>query len=347
MALGLAANLVESLSEPNKKTNVGEKFVTGLVKSVSSLAKDINFLSGMSDVVNDIEGAFEGTESKKTALGGIAASELVPGVVRDTAHIVDSTVRKPTSVREQFETQIPGLSTRVPAKTDISGKPIQRDVRNLGGFNPYTVSQETTDETTKEQARLAQLPPKPSRLELAGIASATPREQTQLNAQEALMLHDRLAELQKQGVLNGMSDDNKQRLISRVKSVIAKSRNARLLELRKQSSGPQFDPAWSSRPTVNQVSTRINHTNKGITMSHRSAVFEPSNTTPRDGKGPKPETQKASLPDRYTLNEQLAVGFARGLGFDPSGRTPQPRHSAVHEGTERSSTSPKPIDVAK
>ncbi|HXO04865.1 MAG TPA: hypothetical protein VN884_04450 [Candidatus Sulfotelmatobacter sp.] len=237
LTLGLAANIAESIKENPNDPGIGKLVAEGLKKS-SDLGRDIPFLNSMSEITN----LFEGRQN----IGSTLSNELIPGFVRNTAHILDPIVRKPGSVGESFESNIPGLSQRVPARTGLDSSVINRPSSALGGFNPYPVSQETTDPTTLEQARLAQLPKPLTKPERAGIPDATPREKAQLALQENIFVRNQLAGMQNTPRWKTLSDDQKERVLANLRTRFEKTRTARLLELRKSSGGAQ-QVVWDSR----------------------------------------------------------------------------------------------------
>jgi hypothetical protein len=226
MTVGLAADIAESIKENRNAPQIGTKVAAALEK-FKDLGRDIPFLNTVTEIANLIGG--------KQNVGSTLANEVVPAGVRNVAHIVDPTVRKPSGIVQSFESQIPGLTKNVPAKTDITGKPIQRPASAVGGFNPYPVTQETTDPVLKEQAQLAQLPKPPTKRENAGISPETPGEKLQLNAQEQIQLHEQMTLLTKQGVFNGLTDPQKQLVIEHLHDRISKSRPERLQQLRKST----------------------------------------------------------------------------------------------------------------
>jgi hypothetical protein len=237
MTVGLAADIAESIKENRNDPTIGTKVASALEK-FKDLGRDVPFLNTVTEIGNLIGG--------RQNVGSTLANEIIPAGVRNVAHIVDPTVRKPSGIAQSFESQIPGLTRNVPAKTDMAGKPIQRPASAVGGFNPYPVTQETTDPVLKEQARLAQLSKPPTKRENAGIAAATPSEKQQLDAQEQIQLHEQMTLLTKQGVFNGLTDPQKQLVIEHLHERISKSRPERLQQLRKAV------PATSSN-TANRI----------------------------------------------------------------------------------------------
>jgi hypothetical protein len=241
MTVGLAADIAEAIHENSNDPSIGPKMVATWSK-FKDMGRDVPFLNSMAEITNLWEG--------RQNVGSTLANEIVPAGIRNIAHIVDPTVRKPSGVLQSFESQIPFASKNVPPKTDIAGQPIQRPASALGGFNPYPVTTETTDQVLQEQARLSQLPKPPTKLQRAGVQVETPREKTQLDAQDAIQLHDDLGKITaNQNWWKTLPDPQKQQVIQRLKDRIARSRAARLLELRK-GSNPQPSQATNSWQVV-------------------------------------------------------------------------------------------------
>jgi hypothetical protein len=74
-------------------------------------------------------------------------ASFIPTGVADIAAATARTVRHPSTLAETVESRIPGLTQKVPAAIDISGKPLQRPASALGGANPFPVTTAKHDES--------------------------------------------------------------------------------------------------------------------------------------------------------------------------------------------------------
>lgn len=79
---------------------------------------------------------------------------FVPALVKDVAQAGDRTVRKPNGIMETIESRIPGLTSHVPAVTNIAGQEVKRPASAVGGAKPFPVSKATNDPVLKELSRL-------------------------------------------------------------------------------------------------------------------------------------------------------------------------------------------------
>jgi len=267
LTLGLAANIAESVKENPNDSSIRKLITEGLKKS-SDLGRDIPFLNTMSEITNLWEG--------RQNVGSTLSNELIPGFVRNTAHIIDPTVRKPGSVAQSFESNIPGLSKNVPPKTGLDGQPIQRPASAVGGFNPYPVTYETNDPILKKQAQIALAPPEKGRIEQAreklGMGKPTDDEKdlkSQLDAEDAKTLHDQ--EQAMGSLFTNLSDELAKRVEDRLKENIAKTRPDRLLELRKKN-GTYKEPV---QPVVPQSSTPATQVDPYVEFGGRANSDDP------------------------------------------------------------------------
>jgi hypothetical protein len=167
----------------------------------------------------------------------LAEDRRLPAIVKDTAQIIDNTVRKPTGITQTLESRIPGLTSRVPAVIDASGNPVKRPANELGGANPFPMSADKGDAVLKEMARLGiSTPTPPTSIKFRGKATAlTTTERQQIAQQEGQELHSRLSRMVANSAWGGLADTLKQKRIAEVRKQIDENRPFKLARMRSQN----------------------------------------------------------------------------------------------------------------
>jgi len=155
----------------------------------------------------------------------------------------DRTIRRPTTTPEFIETKIPGMTTRVPASIDITGRSAQYPESGLGGANPFPVSSATGDPVTQELARLSVPTPQPiKQISAKGHAFAiTPTESQAILQAEGRQLYGTLSQFVANPEWQKLDDQTKLGVIKRLREDAAKDRIVRLAEMRagQQSAATQ------------------------------------------------------------------------------------------------------------
>lgn len=107
------------------------------------------FLQGVTNIVN----AMSDPDRYGSRLVQNMTASLVPGIIGQTADMLDPYRREVYSVLDAVQYRIPGARENLQPKRDPFGEPIPAKDR-LAGISPITVSTESTDKVRTEVARL-------------------------------------------------------------------------------------------------------------------------------------------------------------------------------------------------
>lgn len=237
VSLGTAADIAEAMKENPGRTNLSKRMLSGLHKTVA-LGTDITFLNSLSSMYRLIEG--------QENLAQTASYEVVPAGVRYAAHIIDSRVTDPRNAAQQFEAQIPFLSEKVPSKIDVTGQPETLLKKNLGGFNPFSISTAKDNAALLEQMRLqANTPtiPHVTGHRTGGFGTHAPRinitpdEQKILSVQDEQINNQRINAFIRNPGYRQLTDAQKREGIAHIQRQTQLSRIYRLQQLRAEQ-GP-------------------------------------------------------------------------------------------------------------
>lgn len=241
-ALGAAADIADQIkANPNDPTLAGKIYTA--ITHTSKQVLDNPFLPTISDIANAMQ------SSKRAA--SFASYEVIPGFVRDTAHMLDRTVRTPQTAAQEFETNIPGLTSRVPARIDSSGQPEMRPVSSLGGFNPFPTSAAKGDPVLSELGRLGITSgnaPKKATAPARGTVKGSKRPSTtvstdeaeHLERQDSQLFYNRLHSMMNAPRWNALNDAQRTAAIKRLRARIAATRYGRLQQMRTAASANQW-----------------------------------------------------------------------------------------------------------
>jgi hypothetical protein len=168
-------------------------------------------------------------------------ASLIPAGVANVAEGTDRTVRHPSTLTETVESRVPGMTGRVPAALDITGKPLQRPVSGLGGANPFPVTTAKNDPVILELARLGiATEPAPKTVKRPGTSkrvvpwTLTPGESTAIQSQDATLLTDWLGKEITRHSWQVKTPDQKRDAIKERREQIAQTRYTRVSRLRRK-----------------------------------------------------------------------------------------------------------------
>lgn len=138
--LGITADAIELINEED--FNVG-----GIIDLILQNLEDKTFLAGMSDLMKIFTGEpWERSAAIKSAIIGTT----IPSLVGHVARSVDPKVRAAKTLKEKATSQIPFVSTMLPARVDVLGGDIERANKGLNYFfNPIQSSVAEVDPITK------------------------------------------------------------------------------------------------------------------------------------------------------------------------------------------------------
>lgn len=145
--IGMAADASEILKHTavEERDKLGKIIATAFANSVTNQT----FLSGLANIM----GAITDPDAKMDRfLQGMAAM-TVPGIVGQTAQMMDPYKREVYSVIDAVQNRIPVMREELMPKRDAYGEAIP-DADRFGGFVPVVRSRESTDKVRTEAARL-------------------------------------------------------------------------------------------------------------------------------------------------------------------------------------------------
>ena len=150
---------------------------------------------------------------------------------------LDRTVRHPQGIAEVLESRIPGLTGNVPPSLDITGKPLERPVSQLGGANPFPISTAKNDSVLSELARLGIATPIPPKEVKQGREKVelSESERIQIAQQEGAQLYRRVSAALETDWRN-LPDERKVVAIKKWRTQIDKGRAFRLFRLRTEAT---------------------------------------------------------------------------------------------------------------
>ncbi len=129
--LGIAADFADLQSHMTDKQR---DQVAGLL--VASTLKNLSSKTWLSGVADLSEAVTDPERFGAAYLRQRAASIAVPAVVAQAARTMDPTLHEAKTMLDAIRARVPGLSSALPAKLDVWGKPIE----NEGGLGPNIVS---------------------------------------------------------------------------------------------------------------------------------------------------------------------------------------------------------------
>ncbi|MGH9716785.1 MAG: hypothetical protein ACRD4R_08660 [Candidatus Acidiferrales bacterium] len=241
--LGAAADTAEALRSSPSDPAIASKIFSGAGMAAQHVL-DVPFLSSTTQLASLLEGPKQAAH--------VGSYELIPGFVRNTAHMLDPTARIPQTPGQEFEANIPGLTNRVPARVDLSGQPVMQPSSQLGGFNPFPARAARNDAVLAELARLGVTqtnPPKKTAAPAKAFAKGahrpsmpiSPREAQQLQTSESKAFYQGAARMMGQPQWAKMTDAVRLEALKRLREKITAARYGRLMELR--SPKPSAQPA--------------------------------------------------------------------------------------------------------
>jgi hypothetical protein len=235
LTFGLVADAIHGAKtgeDPEVTQSKADTAVAHIMRNASSLP----FLYEMSALLQAIDDP-SGRRIDNFVDRQIAS--FIPTGVADIAAATDRTVRHPSTLGETLESRIPGLTSRVPASIDVTGKPLQRPADALGGANPFPWTTDKNDPVVNELARLGianEQPPKtvkrPGTSKRVVPWGLTPEEGQQVRAQEALQLYTWLQKRISTPDWQDKKDDTKRDLIREEKERMAQTRWPRVNRMR-------------------------------------------------------------------------------------------------------------------
>lgn len=145
--LGMAADMAEVWEHltPDESDKIPKILSTAFANAITNQT----FLQGVTNIVNAIS---DPSRFGPKFVQGLAAS-TIPGIVGQTAQMMDPYKREVDSVLDAVKARIPGLSETLRPKRDIYGEKVPAADR-LGEISPVVASKESTDKARTEVLRL-------------------------------------------------------------------------------------------------------------------------------------------------------------------------------------------------
>jgi hypothetical protein len=136
MLLSVPADLYEGATGGGKKFSEADysEMVVAAGHGLARSALNRTWLSGLSDFFDAVT---SDSPAKMENFGKRMATSFIPfsSALRQTAGMVDPTLRDTRDFLDQARAGIPGLSSQAPARRDIFGRPIERGIEALGADN--------------------------------------------------------------------------------------------------------------------------------------------------------------------------------------------------------------------
>lgn len=148
-----------------------DKAVSVVAFATANILQNKTWLQGLSSLIN----AMSDPERYASKWVESLAGTLVPGIVGQTAQMMDPYVREVDSILEAVQARIPGLRSKLLIRRDIFGEHI-RAAEGLWPSSPITVQQLTTDPVRLEAMRLGVSQAQPPRKVIAGSLAGAPAE---------------------------------------------------------------------------------------------------------------------------------------------------------------------------
>ncbi|HKV49295.1 MAG TPA: hypothetical protein VJN69_14465 [Candidatus Acidoferrales bacterium] len=166
---------------------------------------------------------------------------FVPAIVRNAALINDRTYRRPQTIAQGVEQNVPGLTHNVPAVMGTDAQPVQRPESELGGINPFPISTPKDDPAANEIARLGEASIQPVKtITIDGQkVQLTPEESQALQQQDEQTFYDWMSQVVREPEYQQLDDAQKTKMAGAVRQLIGKTRAARLATLRESQNEQQ------------------------------------------------------------------------------------------------------------
>jgi len=165
------------------------------------------------------------------------AGSFVPAFVRNAALINDRTYRRPETIAQGIEQNVPGLTQNVPPVMGTDAEPVQRPESELGGINPFPLSTPKNDQAADEIARLGEAAIQPVKtLTISGQrVQLTPDESRTLAQQDEAAFYNYMSQVVREPEYQQLNDAQKTKMTQAVRTLIAKTRAERLAALRESN----------------------------------------------------------------------------------------------------------------
>lgn len=216
-----------------------------ITKSEFDLLPFVDQLAGLSSIAR-------GGHASASAILRAVQSEvgsLIPTGLSDFARAVDRAYRNPQGIRQELESRIPGLTSRVPPRVDASGQTEMRPVSALGGFNPFPASPVRNDPVLSQLAQLGittENAPKKATASRYGVPSGgkapsldlTPNESAAIQRQEQSEFYARAQRLMQSSDWKSSTDAQHKKMLKEIREQVERNRYSRVQEMRTNSRGP-------------------------------------------------------------------------------------------------------------
>ena len=245
LSMALVSDAVHSMKAGDSEV-VSQSKADTAINHIARNLKDVSFLPTFANVMEAIENP--GSRAEKFI--SKEAGSLVPALVKDIAQASDRTVRRPTGPVQEIESRVPGLTSQVPALTDVVGRPVQRPASALRGANPFPISKQNNDPVIQELARLgiATTQP-PASVKMKGKSfQLTGTERQQLAQQEGDLLRGKVAKWIATKAWASLDDDQRRKKIAELRRDITATRPRRLTKLRNRALGNEINARRDSSP---------------------------------------------------------------------------------------------------
>ena len=147
---------------PQDAVGLATRVSIALAKTGSSLFQ-MSMFTGIADLIeaaSDSTGGAWRRYLQKRAVSNIPFQ----GVGRQIVNVMDPIQRRPTTLLEQAQTLIPGQSTKVPARLDAFGRPMQKETSGAASLNILSPLRMRPNDTVDAALRAAGIAPAPAKV---------------------------------------------------------------------------------------------------------------------------------------------------------------------------------------
>jgi len=206
-----AAEIWEDIKEGER-----EKIAARIILSVSQNLTNKTFLQGLSSAMN----AISDPERYGDDFIRNFAGTVIPSGVAATARATDPYIRDTQNIIDHIKSRIPGVSTSLPPRRDVYGKPLERGGTPVSrGISPVRISEVKENTVDRELKRLGIDLGMPSRR--VGERKLTSGEYSQVTKKAGEIVYKALSSLIQSPIYQRVPDEVKKK---RIRSVVSQIR---------------------------------------------------------------------------------------------------------------------------
>lgn len=234
MVIGMAADIGEIWTQAFDDKNWNDEKISKLIAAGGmAIAKNVTsrtYMEGLSSFLESVE--HPDTKGSKWMEGMVRS--WVPRVIKNVENFADPEIRQTRSLIEQFQGEVPGWGSKLPAKVDLWGNKMM--ARNTSPINPYNPSEKKMTAADEEMIRL-EVKQQPVSEGIPGLGNGKntllePNEYSWLATRAGKLAFERIDKLVKGATYKNLPSDNLKR--TRIKGEFRAARSQAIGELHKQ-----------------------------------------------------------------------------------------------------------------